>query len=139
MTRFARIGPVLFAGILAGCGGAPSTSNPGTMPPHGGDLVYLPQDQGIVEVVQERAVKESTAAKPEVAFYFFQGDMDTPLSPAPTSGTLIVSPKKKVELTPKDGGLVTPPGPAIFKGAGIDGSLSFVVNGETKMVPLGIR
>ena len=97
-------------GILTGCGGGPpSTSNPGTAPPHRGNLVRIPGGKGFVEVVQKKAESPTATMTGEASFYFLKDDM-TPVSPAPSGGTLDVG-KKKVVLKPEGEALVTPSGP----------------------------
>jgi hypothetical protein len=138
MLRFARAGGVLLVGALMGCGGGGSItlSDSGPPPPHGGRLLMLPGGRGFVEIV----TKESTASKSdsgEVAFYFLK-DNNTPMSPAPTAGTLTVG-KTKVELKPSGDALVTPDGPPLFAKGAVDGTLSVQLDGKPTNVPLGLR
>ncbi|QEH38685.1 hypothetical protein OJF2_72910 [Aquisphaera giovannonii] len=130
MIRFAWVSGL--AVLLAGCGGSGlSTDNPGTPPPHGGEVINLPGAKGHVEVVRK------SSARGDVSFYFFK-DSTTPYSPAPTSGTLTVG-KKQVSLKPEGEGLATPPGADVFPRGALDGSLTVELAGEKVTIPLGVR
>ncbi|WP_165221793.1 hypothetical protein [Aquisphaera insulae] len=132
MMRFAWVAGLAF--LLAGCGGPSlSTDNPGTPPPHGGEVINLPGGKGHVEVVK----KSPSASGGEVTFYFFK-DSTTPYSPAPTSGTF-TSGKKEITLRPEGDGLTTPAGPAILRGGAIDGTLTVELDGQKLTIPLGVR
>jgi hypothetical protein len=139
MPRMKHVGCCLLVGILIGCGGgAPSTSNPGTAPPHQGNLVKIPGGPGYVEVVQKKAESPTATMNGEVSFYFLKEDM-TPVSPAPIVGSLEVG-KKKVSLKSEGDALVTPSGPPLFaKSNGVDGMLSVELDGKSTNLPLGVR
>jgi hypothetical protein len=113
------------------------TSNPGTPPPHSGNLIVLPGGKGYVEVVKKSGVSGKAPVTGEVAFYFLK-DMSTPFSPAPSSGTLTVG-KKKVSLKSEGDALVTPEGPPLFAKGDVDGALSVELDGKETTIPLGIR
>jgi hypothetical protein len=139
MPRIARAGCALLLGMLIGCGGGPpSTANPGTPPPHGGNLVTLLGGKGFVEVVQKKPTSADTPMTGEVTFYFLKGDGSTPISPAPGSGTLTVG-TNKIALKPEGDGLATPNGPPLFPKGGLDGVLSVDLDGKPVNVPLGVR
>jgi len=129
----------MIIGMLIGCGGGrPSTSNPGTSPPHQGSLIKIPGGQGFVEVVQKKAESPTSTMAGEVSFYFLKDDM-TPVSPAPTAGSLQVG-KQKIALKPEGDALVTPNGPPLFaKSVGVDGVLSVELAGTSVNLPLGVR
>src|SRR5947207_4391808 len=127
MIRIARIGGFVVLGIFAGCGGGSLTSNPGTPPPHGGDLIILPGGRGYVEVVKKASASGKGPVTGEAAFYFLK-DMATPFAPPPRSGTLTVG-RKTVTLTADGDGLVTPNGPPLFEGDP-DGTLSVELDGK---------
>jgi hypothetical protein len=97
----------------------------------------VPGGKQLVEVVQKKAPSRTASMTDEVSFYFLQEDGQTPVSPAPTSGSLEVG-KKKVDLKPEGDALVTPPGPALFAN-GLDGVLSVDLDGKPVKVPLGMR
>jgi hypothetical protein len=137
MTRIVRAGCLVLVSVICGCGGGvPSTPNSGPPPPHGGNLVALPGGKGYVEVVKKDASGKA-AVTAELSFYFMK-DASTPISPAPSSGTLTVG-DKKFQLKAEGDGLVTPTGPPIFPKGGVDGTLSALVDGKTLNVPLGVR
>jgi hypothetical protein len=140
MSRIARIRGVLLLGLATGCGGGPpSTSDPGTPPPHQGSLARISGGHGFVEVVQKKADSPTAPMTGEVSFYFLKEDGTTPVSPAPTTGTLEVGPKK-IALKPEGDALVTPSGPPLFaKTGGVDGVLRVELDGKTVTVPLGVR
>jgi hypothetical protein len=138
MPPIMRASCFILIGILAGCGeGPPSTSNPGTPPPHGGSLIALPGARGYVEVVKKDAAPAKGSLTGEVSFYFLK-DPSTPYSPAPTAGTLTVG-NKKIALQSEGDALVTPGGPPLFAKGGLDGTLSVELDGKTTSVPLGVR
>jgi hypothetical protein len=113
MPKIARAGCFVVLGMLIGCGGgAPSTSNPGTPPPHGGNLIALPGGKGYVEVVKKGDASAKGPITGEVSFYLLK-DPSTPYSPAPTTGTLTFG-TKKVALQAQGDALVTPNGPPLF-------------------------
>jgi hypothetical protein len=138
MLKTARAGRFMWLGILIGCGGVPSTSNPGPPPPHGGTIISLPNGKGFVEVVKKSGTSRAVPTTSEVAFYFFK-DTSTPYSPAPTVGTLTVNKNKKVVLKTEGDALVTPPGPPLFENADVDGALSVDLAGGPVTIPLGLR
>ncbi len=74
-------------GILFGCGGSAPESK-FTAPPHGGNIVELPDSQGFVELKTDRGTppKKSSKEKPKsrIIAYFYQSDGSTVMSPAPT-------------------------------------------------------
>ncbi len=136
MASFVRAGGVLLFAVVMGCGGGVSTSDSGPPPAHGGNLLMLPGGKGYVEIVQ----KKGTAGKSmsgEVSFYFLK-DGATPLSGAPTAGTLTVG-KKAVELKSSGDALITPDGPPLFPKGGVDGTLTVQLDGKSTVIPLGMR
>ncbi len=138
MFRIARTGCLVVLGVLAGCGGgAPSTLDPGTPPPHKGNLITIPGGKGFVEIVQKEVSGKSPVSA-EVSFYFLKEDGTTPISPSPGAGTLTVG-KKKVDLKAEGDGLVTPNGPPLFPKGGMDGVLSVELDGKSVNIPLGVR
>jgi hypothetical protein len=140
MFRIMRIAGFFLLGLAMGCaGGAPSTSDPGTPPPHQGNLVRLLGGKGFVEIVQKKAASPTEPITGEVSFYFLKGDGQTPIAPAPTAGTLEVG-QKKVALKPQGDALVTPSGPPLFaKTGGVDGTLKVELDGQPLAIPLGVR
>ena len=122
---------------LIGCGGGPSLSDSGPPPPHGGNLVRLPANAGYVEVVKKPSSSATTPMAGEVSFYFLK-DASTPISPAPSSGTLTVG-KKKVALKREGDALVTPEGPPLFPKGDVDGTLAVELDGKPVNIPTGIR
>ena len=137
MTTLKRALACAALGLLAGCdGGAPSTSNAGTPPPHNGSLVNLPAG-GFVEVVKKPAAKGAPAAD-EITFYFLKS-MTTPMSPAPAAGTFTVGKGKVLTLVPKDGGLATPAGPSILVEGEPEGTLAVELDGKKTTIPIGVR
>jgi hypothetical protein len=73
--------------LLSGCGGSPTESK-FTAPPHGGNIVELPDSRGFVELKTDRVPapkKGSTARqKSQIVAYYYQSDGSTAMSPAPT-------------------------------------------------------
>src|SRR5262249_49631194 len=139
MIKLARAGSFLLWGILIGCGGgAPSTSNPGPPPPHGGNLIALPGEKGYVEIVKKPAGSGKAPLTAEVSFYFLKSDGTTPVSPAPAAGKLQVG-NKDVALQAEGDALVTPSGPPLFAKGDVDGLLSVELDGKAMKIPLGIR
>ena len=136
-TRF-RVCFFLSLVLILGCESENPTSNPGTPPPHGGNLVNLAGGKGFVEIVHKPTTDKKANVSEEVSFYFLK-TMETPYSPAPTSGTFDVKKKKKVTLLAQGGALVTPPGPALCPGREVDGELTVELNGESIRIPLGVR
>jgi hypothetical protein len=93
----------------------------------------------VVEVVQKKSDSSTTPMTGEVSFYFLKEDGATPISPAPTGGTLEVG-KKKLTLKPEGDALVTPAGPPLFARIdGVDGILRVELDGKTVNIPLGVR
>jgi hypothetical protein len=137
MIRISRAACFLLATLLTGCGQGSLTSNPGTPPPHGGNLVKLPGGQGYLEVVKKAVASSKEPTSGEATFYFLK-DMTNPYSPAPSSGTLTVG-KKKVTLKSEGDALVTPTGPPLFAKGDVDGTLSVELDGKPINIPLGVR
>jgi hypothetical protein len=139
MSRIARAGCTLLLGAVIGCGGGPpSTANPGTPPPHGGKLVKLPGGKEYIEVIQKTPASATTPMTGELTFYFLKEDGVTPISPAPSTGTLEAG-KKTITLKPDGDGLATPNGPPLFPKGGLDGILTVDLDGKPMKVPLGVR
>ena len=139
MAKVARAGCSLLLVFAIGCGGGPpSTSDSGTPPPHGGNLVRVPGGKGFVEVVQTKAGSAKAPMTGEVTFYLLKEDGTTPMSPAPSAGTLTVG-KKKIKLEVSGDGLASPNGPPIFPKGGLDGELSVDLDGKPVSIPLGVR
>ncbi len=141
MTRMARAGCyvlLLFAGMAAGCGSSSLTDATGPPPPHGGTLFRLPEGKGFVEVVKKEAGASKENITGEASFYFLNKDGTTPYSAGPTTGSLTVG-KTKVTLKSEGDALVTPSGPALFPKGGVDGALTFELDGKTVTIPLGLR
>jgi hypothetical protein len=136
MARLLRLFCLFLVVAFVGCGQGSLTSNPGTPPPHGGNLVKLPGGQGYVEVVKKSATSSKEPVSGEATFYFLK-DMTEPYSPAPGTGTLTVG-KKQVTLKSEGDALVTPSGPPLFK-SDVDGVLSVELNGKQVNIPLGVR
>ena len=124
--------------VSSGCGGSGTPTDSGPPPPHSGSLVTLPGGSGFVEIVKKDAPLDAKEINGELAFYFLNAG-NTPMSPAPTSGTLTVG-KKAVTLKAEGDGLVTPAGPRILpKGGGLDGVLAVELDGKKLNIPLGVR
>jgi len=137
MIRITRAACYLLAAMLTGCEQGSLTSNPGTPPPHGGNIVKLPGGQGYVEVVKKAVASSTEPTSGEATFYFFKDKTDL-YSPAPSSGTLTIG-KKKVTLKSEGDALVTPTCPPLFAKGGLDGTLSVELDGKPINIPLGIR
>jgi hypothetical protein len=71
---------LITAGVCAGCGGGtvPSTI-PATSPLHGGILVPLPQEQGYVELLNDKHERRSGAFQTNIVAYLLQPDQKTAL------------------------------------------------------------
>jgi hypothetical protein len=135
MPRFARAGGVLLIGVVMGCGGG-GTLDSGAPPAHGGNLIWLPGGKGYLEIVQKKGAAGKSMSG-EVSFYFLK-DAATPMSGAPTTGTLTVG-KKPIQLKSSGDALVTPDGPPLFPKGGVDGSLTVELDGKSTVIPLGLR
>jgi hypothetical protein len=139
MPKIAPIGFALVLGLLAGCSSRPSLSNAGPEPPHKGNLLLIPASKTYLEIVQKKVASPKEPVDGEVTFYFLKEDGTTPVSPAPTGGTLTVG-KKTITLKPQGDGLATPSGPPLFaKSEGVDGTLSVELDGKSVNIPLGVR
>ncbi|MHB1560043.1 MAG: hypothetical protein ACYC61_21535 [Isosphaeraceae bacterium] len=131
---------LLLAGLSSGCGsgGARTLPDAGPPPPHQGELVRIPGGKQFVEVVQKK-VSGSSPVSGEASFYFLGADGKTPISPAPTSGTLEVG-RKTIALKPEGEALVTPSGPPLFaRTGGVDGLLKVELDGKPVTIRLGVR
>jgi hypothetical protein len=142
MSRIVQAAGLVLLGLslsllLTGCGGGSLTSDPGTPPPHEGQLVMIPGGKGFVEVVKREPSTPKAPLSGEATFYFLK-DPKTPYSPAPSSGVLTVG-KKKVTLQSSGEGLATPNGPALFPKGGMDGVLTIQLDGQDVNIPLGVR
>ncbi len=90
MKRF-RSSWFVAAAIVAGCGGStPSTSNTGTVGPHRGVLLKLPDDLGFAEVVVESTGNPARSLTTEVAAYFFGPDAKAAIMPPPTDVSFLL-------------------------------------------------
>jgi hypothetical protein len=139
MPKIAPIGLALLLGLPAGCGSRPSLTDPGPGPPHKGSLQGIPGTKTYLEIVQKKVASPKEPVDGEVTFYFLQEDARTPMSPAPTGGTLTVG-KKTITLKPQGDGLATPSGPPLFaRSEGVDGMLSVELDGKPVEIPLGVR
>ncbi len=137
MINVTRFYYFVLAAAISGCGQGSLTSNPGTPPPHGGNLVKLPGGMGYVEVVKKSVASSKEPTSGEATFYFLK-DMTDPYSPAPSTGTLTVG-KKQVTLKSEGDGLVTPSGPPLFAKSDVDGVLTVELDGKSIKIPLGVR
>ncbi len=137
MVKVPRVSCLILLGLLTGCGGGTSTTNPGSAPPHHGNLIALPGGKGYVEIVQKEAGSAKSTMSAEVSFYLIN-QSNEPLSPAPAAGTLTIG-EKKIDLKPEGEALVTPTGPPLFPKGGLDGVLSVELEGKSINIPLGIR
>lgn len=122
---------------VSGCGGSPSTSNPGPAPPHEGRLVLLAGGRGYLEIVHKPAAKPKGPTSGEASFYFLTPD-GLPRTPAPTGGTLVLG-KKSVPLVSAGEALTTPDGPSLFPKGELDGLLNVELEGKPVSIPLGVR
>ena len=135
MSAGLRVCGLSILGLVVGCGGALSTTDPGPPPPHGGTLVFFPDGTGLVEIVKKNGA-DSLAS--EISFYFFK-DAWTSYEPAPGTGVLVMEDGREVSLVADGDALVTPSGPALFEDREVDGVLRVEFGAETKQIPLGIR
>jgi hypothetical protein len=139
MVKIARTCGVLLFAFSIGCGGGlPSTSDSGTPPPHGGNLIRLPGGDGFVEVVQKKAASPRDQMTAEVRFYFLKKDGATLVVPPPSTGTFTLG-KKTINLKTEGDGLVTPNGPPLFPKGDLDGVVNVELDGKATSVPLGVR
>jgi hypothetical protein len=90
-----------------------------------------------VEVVKKQGSSAKAPMAGEVSFYFLK-DTSTPISPAPTAGTLTVG-KRVIALKSEGDSLVTPEGPPLFPKGDVDGTLSVELSGKPVNVPMGVR
>jgi hypothetical protein len=138
-----RISVVCLLGLLIGCGGGLRELDPGDPAPHGGEMILLRDDRGVMEVVQKKVTEQPV--KGEISFYFYKDPKDNggkPFAPwdsMPESGFLMVGKNQKVDLIVDDDALITPSGPALFAKKEIDGQLSINIDGETLVIPLEVR
>ena len=137
-----RIGLVCLFGLVAGCGkGVPDTSKEATPPPHGGTLAFFQDSKGrgVIEVVKKQG---TTPISAEVSFFFYQADDNfTPYESIPEKGVLVLDAKRTItlQLDGDEGALVTPSGPVLFGNRDVEGELKFEIDGEPKVILLGVR
>ena len=138
-----HISCVCFLGLLVGCRGGLRELDPGDPAPHGGEMILLRDDRGVIEVVQKKVTAQPVTA--EISFYFYKDSKDNggkpyaPWDSMPESGFLMIGKNQKIDLIVDDDALVTPSGPALFAKKEIDGQLSIVIDGETLVIPLEVR
>jgi hypothetical protein len=77
---------LLPVGLLCGCAGS-APESPFVSPPHGGNIIGLPDSRGFVELksLREPPVKGGSKMplKSRIVAYFYQDDSTTAMSPAP--------------------------------------------------------
>ena len=138
-----HISCVCFLGLLVGCRGGLRELDPGDPAPHGGEMILLRDDRGVIEVVQKKVTAQPVTA--EISFYFYKDSKDNggkpyaPWDSMPESGFLMIGKNQKIDLIVDDDALVTPSGPALFAKKEIEGQLSIVIAGETLVIPLEVR
>ncbi len=74
---------LLCLAISAGCGSPPAEVKPDQNPsfgPHGGPTAVLPEEKGVVEIVQQAGTGQTRL----VAYFYSSKAMDSPLSPVPS-------------------------------------------------------
>ena len=131
---------LILAASLTGCGGV-NPAKPGPPTPHGGVVVPLPEDKGLVEVVKQPA--PGKAGRTVIVVYFLDNDRN-PMTAAPTTATFKgPSPADKpVSFKPitgdaaKAGGLASDP---INDRGDMEGDLTATVGGSPVTVSLTLR
>ena len=99
-----KIGLILVViGCGFGCGSGRAPESKFTAPPHGGNILELPESHGFVELTTERDKSSNggrkASVKSRILAYFYQPDGATAKSPAPTDVKLTLGPTV-VALTP---------------------------------------
>ncbi len=142
--RFAKLTACLcLLSLIVGCGGGLRELDPGDPAPHGGEMILLRDDRGVIEVVKKKVTEQPVTA--EVSFYFYKDPKENggkpygPWDSVPESGVLLIGKNQKVDLVVADDALVTPTGPALFAKREVDGELSIKIDGETMLIPLEVR
>ncbi len=129
--------------LMIGCGGGLRELDPGDPAPHGGEMILLRDDRGVIEVVKKETTEQSVTG--EVSFYFYKDPKENggkpygPWDSMPESGVLLIGKNQKVDLVVSDDALVTPTGPALFAKKEVGGELSIKIDGETMLIPIEVR
>jgi hypothetical protein len=91
-----RLCVVMFglAAILPGCDSpGPPLAVSGVSPPHHGTLMTLPDDRGLVEILNEPEVSDRRKPEPTaIVVYFLQTDGKSALVPAPEDVSFAITP-----------------------------------------------
>lgn len=128
---------------MIGCGGGLRELDPGDPAPHGGEMILMRDDRGVIEVVKKNVTEQPVTA--ELSFYFYKDPKENggkpygPWDSVPESGVLLIGKNQKIDLVVSDDALVTPTGPALFAKKEIGGELSIKIDGETMLIPLEVR
>ena len=120
---------------MSGCGPKIQTDDPGPPPPHGGRLIPFADKSGVLEVVRKEGSEPMTG---EVSFYFYLEGF-TPFDPAPEAGIFVLANDQTISLESNGEGLATPQGPILFPDREVDGTLTVELDGEKRVIPLGVR
>ena len=149
MRRFAIqfLAGIVFACLLVGCGGeSPIPSKSALAAPHGGHMVALPENRGVVEIKSDRPSAprggRAPATKGRILAYFYQADGTTQMSPAPTDvkvqlGVDEKTPPVVLAPEPKEAGLFASE-PGMYPD-GFRGQIEAKINGEPVKAPFLIR
>ena len=149
MRRFAIqfLGGIVPAFLLIGCGGESSMPSQSALAaPHGGHMVALPENRGVVEIKSDRPTaprgSRTPATKGRILAYFYQADGSTRMSPAPTDvkiqlGVNDKTPPVVLAPEPKEAGLFASE-PGMYPD-GFRGQIEAKINGEPVKAPFMIR
>ena len=80
------------AGLIAGCG-SPELNSQVFKGTHGGTTFRLPDEKGLIELVNEPVVTDRYNPQPtSIVAYFYQADGKTAMSPSPTDVSFQIDP-----------------------------------------------
>lgn len=144
-----RLGlPALIVWIaLTGCGGQAVERNPPSL--HGGDVLVLPENRGVVELTSDEPKAKTTAKRPStVVVYFLRADKTAAISPVPTGVSIRIDSAKGSKTIPMKlaadaadplgaARFASEPGPYNLREE--NGEISATIDGQTLAVPFRAR
>jgi hypothetical protein len=95
------------AGMCQGCGpGVHTSALPASSPLHGGILIPLPEDQGYVELLNEKRERRAGTFQTTIVAYLLQPDQKTALAAKPSKVSVKLGTSRgpaTIDLLPKPG------------------------------------
>jgi hypothetical protein len=96
---------LLAAGMCSGCGpGVKTSALPGSSPLHGGILIPLPEDQGYVELLNDKRERRAGYFQTNLVAYLLQPDQKTALAVKPSKVSVKLDTPRgpaTIDLVPK--------------------------------------